>query len=59
MFYFTLRVSKKRNFNDFNTRLTEPLFVTQLTKRTLNHISDFKNEPLHDIYFGTNDSSKQ
>ena len=40
----------------FNPRLTEPIFVTQLTKGggVVATPSDFQNEPPYDAYFGTN-----
>ncbi len=38
-----------------NPRLTEPIFVTQLTKGGgVTTPSDFQNEPPYDAYFGTN-----
>ena len=37
----------------FNPRLTEPLFVTQLTKGGgVDTRSYFQNEPPYDVYFG-------
>ena len=39
---------------DINPRLTEPIFVTQLTKGLITSPSDFKNESPYDAYFGTN-----